>query len=89
MSVVRIPPTLRPEAGDRRQVEVAAGTVRDALAQLVEAYPALAPRLLGDDGLPPYLNLYVDGTDVRELDDLDTPLAEGSTLLLLPAMAGG
>jgi molybdopterin converting factor small subunit len=88
-ATIRIPPILRPEAGGNRQVEVEGGTVRAALAELVTAYPALAGRIEADDGLPQFLNVYVDGTDVRALDELDTPLAPGSTVLLLPAMAGG
>jgi molybdopterin converting factor small subunit len=74
MSVVRIPPTLRAEAGGHRDVEVAAATVREALAALVDSYPALEERLPGDGRLPAFVNLYVDGKDVRELAGLETPL---------------
>ena len=88
-ATIRIPPILRPEAGGNRQVEVEGGTLRAALAELVSAYPALAARIEAEEGLPQFLNVYVDGTDVRALDELDTPLAPGSTVLLLPAMAGG
>ena len=89
MTAVRIPASLRTETGGLRQVEVRAGTVRDALHELVDAYPALAGRVLEDDQLPPFLNLFVDGTDIRALAELDTPLEPASTLVLLPAMAGG
>jgi sulfur-carrier protein len=88
-ATVRIPPILRPDAGGNRQVEVEGATLAAALDELVAAYPALADRLEADDGLPPFLNVYVDGTDVRELAALETPLVPGSTVLLLPAMAGG
>ena len=89
MAQVRIPPVLRPEAGGNRSVEVSASTVRGALDELVGVYPSLAPRVLTDDGLPTFLNVFVDGDDIRLLQGLDTELAGGATVLLLPAVAGG
>ena len=89
MSVVRIPASLRGETGGRRSVDVDAATVREALVELTAAYPELDGRLLDGDEPPRFLTLFVDGTDVRALEGLETPLAPGSTLLLLPAMAGG
>ena len=89
MSVVRIPASLRGETGGRRSVDVDAATVREALVELTVAYPELDGRLLDGDEPPRFLNLFVDGTDVRALAGLETPLEPGSTLLLLPAMAGG
>jgi molybdopterin synthase sulfur carrier subunit len=86
---VRIPPVLRPEAGGNRSVEVSASTVRGALDELVAAYPSLAPRVLVDDGIPTFLNVFVDGDDIRLLDGLETPVGSGATVLLLPAVAGG
>ena len=89
MAEIRIPPVLRPEAGGNRTVGVEAGTVREALGALVEQYPSLAPRVLEGDGVPSFLNVFVDGDDVRLLGGLDTQVAAGSTILLLPAVAGG
>jgi molybdopterin converting factor small subunit len=89
MAHIRIPPVLRGEAAGNRTVEVDAGTVREALDALVTAHPALGGRVLTDDGVPSFLNVFVDGEDVRLLEGLDTPLAAGSTVLLLPAVAGG
>ena len=89
MAQVRIPPVLRPEAGGNRSVEVSASTVRGALDELVAAYPPLAPRVLADDGIPTFLNVFVDGDDIRLLQGLDTEIAAGTTVLLLPAVAGG
>lgn len=80
---------LRPEAGGNRTVEVSAGTVRGALDELVAAYPSLAPRVLADGGVPTFLNVFVDGEDIRLLDGLETALPPTATLLLLPAVAGG
>ena len=90
MSRVRIPPTLRDAAGGAREVEVPGGTLRDVLADLVSRFPALGRQVLeSGNGLAPYVNVYVDNEDIRTLDGLDTPVREGSTVILLPAMAGG
>jgi len=89
MAQIRIPPVLRPDAGGNRSVEVEAGTVREALDRLVADYPALGSRVLEGDGLPSFLNVFVDGDDIRLLGGLDTEVAASSTILLLPAVAGG
>jgi len=89
MRVVRIPPTLRNEVGGARQVEADGETVREVLDDLVERHPALAPQILQDGGIAPFVNVYVGGEDVRTLDGLDTSVPVGGTVILLPAMAGG
>jgi len=89
MAEIRIPPVLRPDAGGQRVVDVEAGTVREALNTLVAQFPALKPRVLEGDGVPSFLNVFVDGSDVRLLSGLDTSVSAGSKILLLPAVAGG
>ena len=89
MTQIRIPPVLRPEAAGNRIVEVEAVTVREALDKLVATYPALESRIREGDGIPSFLNVFVDGDDIRLLGGLDTDVAAGSTILLLPAVAGG
>jgi molybdopterin converting factor small subunit len=90
VSTVRIPPTLRPATGGAKQVEVAGTTVREVVTGLVALHPGLASQLLADDGdLNRFVNAFLNDTDVRHLQALDTPVADGDTLLLLPAMAGG
>jgi molybdopterin converting factor small subunit len=89
LTLVRIPPVLRPEVGGRRDVTVEAGTVREALGKLVADYPSLEGRVLAGGEVPSFLNLFVDGEDVRLNRGLDTPLGPESSLLLLPAVAGG
>jgi [CysO sulfur-carrier protein]-thiocarboxylate-dependent cysteine synthase len=87
---VRIPPTLRDAVGGAREVEAAGSTLRDLLSDLAERFPTLGRQVLENgDGLAPFVNVYVDNEDVRTLDGLDTPVAEGATVILLPAMAGG
>ena len=80
---------LRPDAGGQRQIEVEATTVREALDSLIGTYPSLEPRVREGDGVPSFLNVFVDGEDVRLLGGLDAAVQPGSTILLLPAVAGG
>jgi cysteine synthase B len=90
VSRVRIPPTLRDAAGGAHEVEASGDTLRDLLADLAERFPTLGRQVLQNgDGLAPFVNVYVDNEDVRTLDGLDTEVHEGSTVILLPAMAGG
>ena len=89
MSKVRIPPTLRAETAGAREVEASGRTVRELLDDLMGRFPALRGQLLADDELAPFVNVYVEGEDVRTRDGLDTAVGEASTVILLPAMAGG
>ena len=94
MSVVRIPPQLRSEVGGAREVPAEGGTVRELLDDLMSRFPGLRPQLVdvngyGHDEIAPFVNVYVEGEDVRTLDGLDTSVDHGSTVILLPAMAGG
>jgi len=89
MSLVRVPPVLRAEAGGVREVEASGSTVRELLEDLADRVPALGTRVYGDGEIQPFVNVYVDGEDVRTRDGLDTPVRDSSTVILLPAMAGG
>jgi sulfur-carrier protein len=89
MSHIRIPPQLRTEVGGAREVPADGGTVRELLDDLMDRFPALRPQLVEDDEIAPFVNVYVEGEDVRTLDGLDTSVERGSTVILLPAMAGG
>ena len=89
MTVVRIPPALRDETRGERQVVAAGDTVRELLDDLASRFPGLRSRLFEDDEITPFVNVYVGGEDVRTLDGLDTAVEDASTVILLPAMAGG
>jgi molybdopterin synthase sulfur carrier subunit len=82
MTNVRIPPTLRTATGGEREVSAAGETVAEVLDDLTSRFPDLEGQLR-------YANVYVDGEDIRTLDELETPVREGATIILLPAMAGG
>jgi molybdopterin synthase sulfur carrier subunit len=82
MSLVRIPPPLRDATGGEKTVAARGDTVGDLLDDLVARFPDLGGQLR-------YANVYVDGEDIRVLDRLETRVDESSTVILLPAMAGG
>jgi sulfur-carrier protein len=85
---VRIPPTLRNEVGGERELVGEGETVREVLVDLSGRYPALETQLFDGGDLAPFVNVYVGGEDVRTLDGLETRV-NGSSVILLPAMAGG
>jgi molybdopterin converting factor small subunit len=82
MTSVRIPPPLRPATGGQTLVDADGNTVAEVLDDLTTRFPDLRGQL-------DHANVYVDGEDIRTLDELDTPVGENTTVILLPAMAGG
>ena len=77
--------------GGRRRARGPAegGNVRELLDDLMARFPLLRAQIVRDDEIAPFVNVYVEGEDVRTLDGLDTPVEHGQTVILLPAMAGG
>jgi len=86
---VRIPPTLREQTGGERELPAEGDTVRDLLEDLMGRFPALRAQIVEDGDLAPFVNVYVEGEDVRTLDGLETEVRPDATVILLPAMAGG
>ena len=87
---VRIPTILRPDAGGAAVVTAEGATVGELFADLVAKYPAMRGKVITDDGeLHKFVNVYVNDDDVRYLDKLDSKVAEGDTVSILPAVAGG
>ena len=90
MSTVKLPAVLRARANGERAIEVDGSTIGAAVHALVGRHPGLAEQLLTPSGeLHRFVNVYVEGEDVRTLGGLETPVREGATVILLPAMAGG
>ena len=90
MSTVFIPAVLRPAVGGAKSLDLEGGSIRAVVDALVARHPSLGSQLLSDDGdLNRFVNVYVNGQDVRYLDGLDTPVAPSDEVRLLPAMAGG
>lgn len=87
---MRLPGQLRSLVGGVGEVPVEATTVREAIEAVDRAFPGLATRVLDDDGgLRRFVNVFVADEDVRFLNGLDTVLASGQTVSLVPAVAGG
>lgn len=91
MSVrVRIPTPLRGATDGAAELESEAATVGSLLSELESRFPAIRGRLRDESGaLRRFVNLYVNGQDVRFSDGLDTSLKPGDELSIIPAVAGG
>ena len=90
MSTVRMPPILRQAVGGAREVDADGATVRELLDDLTSRYPSIRGHLLDDSGdLNRFVNVYVNNEDVRLGQGLETSVGEDSTVIVLPAMAGG
>jgi molybdopterin converting factor small subunit len=85
-----MPPILRQAVGGAREVEASGATVREVLEDLTSRYPGTRGHLLDEGGaLNRFVNVYVNNEDVRLGDGLDTSVDDSSTVIVLPAMAGG
>jgi molybdopterin synthase sulfur carrier subunit len=90
MSTVFIPAVLRTNVGGVKSLEIPGDSIRGVVDALVEQHPSLGGQLLTEDGDPNrFVNVYVNGQDVRYLSGLNTPVAPTDEVRLLPAMAGG
>ena len=89
-TTVRIPTPLRTATGGASTVEVSGGTVGEVVADLERQHPGIAERLLDDSGqIRRFVNVFVDDEDVRFQQGLDTPVSDGTTVSIIPAVAGG
>lgn len=87
---VRVPGPLRRLTNGSGEVSVEGGTVKDALQNLDAAYPGFRDRLYDDEGkLRQFINIYVNDSDIRFGQGLDTPVGERDELSIVPAVAGG
>ena len=87
---VKIPTQLRSVTGGEAETEVEdASTVGEVLDGLYERYDGLRERIAVDGDLRRFVNVYVEGEDIRFLEGLDTPVDDGDEVTILPAVAGG
>ena len=87
---VRIPTQLRSLTGGSSRVEVEAATVGEVVSALEAAHPGFEARLLDDQGaVRRYVNVFVDDEDIRFAEGLATPVKDGQTISVVPAVAGG
>jgi sulfur-carrier protein len=87
---VRIPTPLRRFTGDRAELSVDAAELSSILDRLFAEFPGLRSQLMNEDRtLRTFVNIYVNDEDIRFLDGLKTPVAEGDSVSIVPAIAGG
>jgi molybdopterin synthase sulfur carrier subunit len=87
---IRIPTQLRTLTGGAGEVQVEGTTVGEALKALDAAHPGMGDRLFDEGGnLRRFVNVFLADEDVRFLEGLATPVADGQTLSIVPAVAGG
>jgi molybdopterin converting factor small subunit len=90
MALLRIPTPLRAYTNGQAEVQVGGSTVAEAMSDLVGQYPSLKPHLYSAEGsLRPFVNLFLGQDNVKDLQGLQTPLAEDAQLRLIPSIAGG
>ena len=85
-----VPGLLREYCGGAARLTTMASRVRAALEEVEASYPALHRSVCNETGaVRPHVNLFVNTENIRDLDGLDTTLAEGDELIILPAISGG
>jgi len=90
MSHVFIPQVLRPDVGGAKAIDVEGETIGAVVDALVDRHPSLGDRLRSPEGkLHRFVNVYLNGEDVRYLNGLDTRVDPDDEVRLLPAIAGG
>jgi molybdopterin synthase sulfur carrier subunit len=86
---VRIPTILRTYTGGAKAVEGSGTTLEELFGDLDARYGGLRERLQDESGLRRFVNVYLNDEDVRFLGGLETPVKDGDTVTVLPAVAGG
>ena len=87
---IRMPPILRPLVGGARPVEVTGATLGEAFDDLFAQFPGVKEQIVDSAGqINRFVNVYVQNEDVRLGEGLATPVPDGGTVIVLPAMAGG
>jgi MoaD family protein len=86
---IKIPSQLRAATGGEGELEVEGATVGEALDAVFDRHDGLRDRITQDGDLRRFVNVYVSGEDIRFQDGLDTAVADGDEITILPAVAGG
>ena len=90
MVKVLIPYALRAFTGRSAEVEVAGNTAGEVIKALADVYPDLKAHLFTDNGqLRDFINLFVGGVNINNLQGLDTPVPDNGEVMVVPAIAGG
>ena len=88
--MVSIPTPLRGLTGDRDEVEAKGANIAEIIADLEKNYPGIRERLTdGEGNLRRFVNIYINGEDIRFLQDKNTAVKDGDEISIVPAIAGG
>ena len=86
---VRVPSVLQNVTQGQKVLRYESPTVRDLLADIDKDYPGFRDQLMEDGELRRFVNIFLNDEDIRFLEQLDTPIADGDSIAILPALAGG
>ncbi len=89
MAKIRIPTPLRAFTDGASDINVAGGTVGEALSNLVDQHPDLRTHLFNDDELRSFVNIFLGDEDIRFMQGLDTEIDADDSLRIIPSIAGG
>jgi molybdopterin synthase sulfur carrier subunit len=90
MPIVYIPSPLRGATGGQRKIQATGATLRTVLTELERRYPGVRQQVCDETGeVRSFINVFVNGTEIRQLQGLATPLGERDEVAIIPAMAGG
>ena len=90
MAKVRIPTPLRKFTGGEEEVPAAGATVGELVGDIDKRFPGIRERIFDGDGkVRRFVNIYVNGDDIRFLSNLETPVKDADEVSIVPAIAGG
>lgn len=90
MPSIRIPTPLRSYTQGQKEIQVQGNKVDEALEDLLESFPSLRPHLTNGSGeLRPFVNLFLNQDNIKDLQGVETPLKEDDLLVMIPSIAGG
>ena len=89
MANVKIPTPLRVLTNNETSVEVSGEKIINIINNLDEKFPGITEKILDNNELKHFVNIYVNGEDIRYLDSLDTKVESGDEIAIVPAVAGG
>jgi molybdopterin converting factor small subunit len=90
MPTLRIPTPLRSYTNGQSDVTVGGENISEALADLMDQFPAIKPHLFNESGeLRPFVNLFIGENNIKDLQGVNTPVQDGEKIMLIPSIAGG
>jgi len=90
MAKVRIPSPLRKFTNNLDTLETSASNITDTISELVDTYPKLKEQIIDSEGkIRKFVRIYLGDTDIKALDNENTPVKEDSVVNIIPAIAGG